>query len=157
LPRRRSPTDAQRTLGWVQLAHCAAPQPGVGGQRSHRCRGALHNNVWAVGSYRGDDGTWHTLAEHWTGDGWHMELPQDRGASVANYLSGVTAVSPTEIWAVGSYGPGSTPLQTLIERWNGSQWSIMPSANQGSGQNNLNAVVAASPTDIWAVGDHRST
>jgi hypothetical protein len=41
---------------------------------------------------------------------------------------------------------------TLIEHWNGSAWTIVPSPNVGSGNNSLAAVAARSANDVWAVG-----
>ncbi len=45
------------------------------------------------------------------------------------HISGTAVVSATDIWAVGSwadFGPGDG-LVPLIEHWNGSAWSIVPS------------------------------
>jgi hypothetical protein len=71
----------------------------------------------------------------------------------------VTAISPTNAWAVGAYDavatPGrATPDETLIEHWNGKSWTVQKSPNPGgSGNNNdLYDVAAASPSDVWAVG-----
>ena len=45
----------------------------------------------------------------------------------SNYLQGVSCVSPTACTAVGySQSPNQT---TLVESWNGSHWSIVPSPN----------------------------
>src|SRR5205085_737221 len=44
------------------------------------------------------------------------------------------------------------PYQTLIEHWNGSQWSIVPSQNVGPTENYLLGVTAISANDLWAVG-----
>jgi hypothetical protein len=42
---------------------------------------------------------------------------------------------------------------TLIEHWNGAAWSIVPSPNSGSTDNDtLVGVVAISASDAWAVG-----
>src|SRR5438270_11754958 len=51
-------------------------------------------------------------------------------------LSGVAAVSASNIWAVGSYYAGSVKAgQTLIEHWNGTSWSVVKSPNVGSNFN----------------------
>jgi hypothetical protein len=68
-------------------------------------------------------------------------------------LSGVTALSATDAWAVGdSY----TNLDnTLILHWDGRSWTRVPSPNPGeSGQfgSGLLAVSAVSASDAWAVG-----
>jgi hypothetical protein len=43
-------------------------------------------------------------------------------------------------------------IQTLIEHWNGSQWSVVPSPSVASSTNILYGIAAVSDSDIWAVG-----
>src|SRR5262249_47758037 len=62
--------------------------------------------------------------------------------------------SSNDVWAVG-YTFGQSAYQTLIEHWDGTSWSIVPSPNQ-PGSNTLRAVAARSASDIWAVGEYRS-
>ena len=64
-----------------------------------------------------------------------------------NFLNGVAAISSTDVWAVGDYGNGNGGL-TLVEHWNGAQWSIVQS--QGTG--GLSGVAAIASNDVWAVG-----
>jgi hypothetical protein len=49
-----------------------------------------------------------------------------------------------------------SPVQTLIEHWDGKSWQIVPSPNVGTPsvfqRNTLYAVAALSPTDIWTAG-----
>jgi hypothetical protein len=67
-------------------------------------------------------------------------------------LEDVSAVGKDVAWAVGSWSEGST-THTLIERWDGAFWAIVPSPNvPGSDVNELVAVDALSSTDAWAVG-----
>jgi hypothetical protein len=79
--------------------------------------------------------------------------PPDEGSST-NQLQGVAATSACNAWAVGYYYDGSDVEQTLIEHWNGKAWSVQPSANPGgsSNYNELDGVIANSPTEVWAVG-----
>src|SRR5205823_3354087 len=65
-----------------------------------------------------------------------------------NVLNDVVDLSPTEAWAVGWENNDFT----LVERWNGVSWSVVPSPNPGSHNNYLTAVDASSPTNAWAVG-----
>ncbi len=58
---------------------------------------------------------------------------------------------PNDIWAVGFSGSSTLP-QTLVEHWNGSQWSIVPSPNVGTNLNSLNGVTVVSANNVWAVG-----
>ena len=50
-------------------------------------------------------------------------------------------------------GTGST---TLVLRWDGSHWRVVPSPNAGTSVNTLNAVFALSPANVWAAGDYNS-
>ncbi|MFL5734773.1 MAG: hypothetical protein ACJ78Q_16575, partial [Chloroflexia bacterium] len=71
-------------------------------------------------------------------------------------LYSVSAVSSTDVWAVGYYNTTVSSLrysQTLVEHWNGVQWSVVPSQNVNPIQNNhLYDVSALASNDIWAVG-----
>jgi hypothetical protein len=74
-----------------------------------------------------------------------------------NQLNAVVVVTANDVWAVGfSPHPSGTPLyirQTLIEHWNGSNWSVVASPNPaGKTWVVLNGVAAISASDIWAVG-----
>jgi hypothetical protein len=69
----------------------------------------------------------------------------------------VTATSSTDVWAVGSsvIGVPATASRTLIERWNGQRWTIVPSPNVTSGgvtNDFLFSVSGSRRDDVWAVG-----
>ena len=66
-------------------------------------------------------------------------------------LSGVAALAADDVWAVGGYGQGA-PGRTLIEHWDGTAWTVVPSPNKGPFPNSLSAVTAIAPDDVWAVG-----
>ena len=84
------------------------------------------NNVWAVGNIQNSMEQLQTLIAHWDGTKWSVVQSPNR-ASLNNELSGVAAVSANDIWAVGSAIDNSSgTAQTLIEHWDGTQWSIIP-------------------------------
>lgn len=92
------------------------------------------------------DGTWKIVSSPNVGSG-----------TYGNQLNALAVVSAKDVWAVGfSPHPSGTPLyirQTLIEHWDGSQWSIVPSPNpEGKTWVVLNGVDAVSANDVWAVG-----
>jgi hypothetical protein len=63
------------------------------------------------------------------------------------------ATSSSNVWAVGSATSGGLDQTTLILHWDGTAWSIIPSASPGTfGLNTLYAVAATSANDVWAVG-----
>ncbi len=68
-------------------------------------------------------------------------------------LYGIEVVSANDIWAVGLNYAGTT-ARTLIEHWNGTQWSIVPSPNVGTESTYLFELSAVSASDIWAIGTH---
>jgi hypothetical protein len=65
----------------------------------------------------------------------------------------VAAVSATDIWAVGSLITHYPRPSTIIEHWNGTQWSLVSSPNPGPLSDTLNGVAAISATEVWAVGE----
>jgi hypothetical protein len=111
------------------------------------------SDAWAVGHAGGSGGP-KTLAVHWDGTRWTVVPSPNTNAS--NTLRGVAAVAPDDVWAVGSSikdpFDGFSVSHTLIEHWDGSSWSVVPSPNVGGGSNVLFAVSARRANDIWAVG-----
>ena len=113
------------------------------------------SDIWAVGN-GGASGaaTLATLAVHWNGSSWSRVATPN--TNTLNTLRGVAAVASNNVWAVGdslrSGTDGVSVSRTLIERWNGTAWSVVPSPNVGSGNNSLAAIAARAANDIWAVG-----
>lgn len=87
-----------------------------------------------------------------TGGDWQV-VSSPNGTKAINELHGVSAVADNDVWAVGaSYDTERVTALTLIEHWNGTQWSVVPSPNPSSTTNVLNAVAAVATNDVWAVG-----
>jgi hypothetical protein len=109
-------------------------------------------NLWAVGYMCGLQSK--TLTEQWTGSKWSFVASPNEPGSDASTLVAVAARAPNDAWAVGNYKVANQyQWDTLIEHWNGTKWSIVSSPNvPGASKNFLNAVVALSPMDVWAVG-----
>src|SRR6266540_2335613 len=76
---------------------------------------------------------------HWNGQAWqHVAAP-----SPGDAFSGVCALSPTSVYAVGNAGS-----RTLVVRWNGSTWTTETTPSPGL----LLAAAAAGTGSVWAVG-----
>jgi hypothetical protein len=139
----RSTSQGDRTLieRWDGSAFTRVPSanPSRTMDRLNAVATAGQNDVWAVG-YAGDVPT--TLAEHWDGSAWSAVPTPDLGGGSDLFL-GVGGGEPDRVWAVGYHQGDSTvtPNGTLIERWDGSTWNVVPSPNGGSASNQLNAVV----------------
>jgi hypothetical protein len=67
-------------------------------------------------------------------------------------LLGVTAVTSAEAWAVGGIGEPDAPTAVAIQRWDGTRWSAFEAPSPGALVNELRAVDASEPNDVWAVG-----
>jgi hypothetical protein len=108
------------------------------------------DDVWAVGDYSDSNGNYYTLIEQWNGTSWNTISSPNPNSYNSNLYS-VTAVTATDVWAVGDYEDSNGIAYTLVEQWNGTNWNIVPSPN--SAYNTiLNGVTAVSATDVWAVG-----
>lgn len=107
-------------------------------------------DVWAVGN-----GTSGTLIEHFDGTSWSA-VTSANAATGQNVLSGVAAVSPSDVWAVGRSCTlcDLNDMHTLVEHWNGSQWSLVASPDPVQTYSQLVSVAAVSSTNIWAVGSY---
>lgn len=112
------------------------------------------NDIWAVGDMGADQAT---LTEHWNGSQWSVVKSPGVG-TVYNLLSSATVVASNNVWAVGAYQSQNKPWRTLIEHWDGKQWSVVKSPNVSNVLSNyLWGVAAVSANDIWAVGDGQQT
>jgi hypothetical protein len=151
---------------WNGSAWSVVPSPNPVGSTGNSLTGiaaVAPNDIWAVGSSSSISGVnvvTHTLVEHWNGSAWSIVPspnvpPQRPGVVVRDLLTSVTAVGPSNVWAAGysidvASGSGQ-PNKSVIEHWNGSAWSIVPSPSP-QGHNTLTGISAISASDIWAVG-----
>jgi hypothetical protein len=113
------------------------------------------SDCWAVGTYFGDLFQ-RTLIEHWDGSVWNLVSSPNRGLSTPpiDVLVGVACLSPSECWAAGGNDDRNGVGQTLVERWDGTSWTIVDSPNP-TGSDGFQAVTCASPSqpeECWAVG-----
>src|SRR5687768_522288 len=96
--------------------------------------------------------TRHSVGATWVAcPAWAIASSPNDGPT-SNILTGVSAVSPSEVWAVGYTVIGDQVEKTLAMRWNGREWNIVPSPNPGQGTNYFNGVAAISANDVWAIG-----
>jgi hypothetical protein len=104
-------------------------------------------DVWAVGRGGGGD---RTLVEHWNGTSWSHVLAPAPGQH--SFLNGVTAISASDAWAVGGFSGNVAGNRVLTLHWDGTAWHQVFAPTPGPVSNSLEAVSAASATDVWAVG-----
>ena len=88
------------------------------------------------------------------GNGWQVE-PSHNFGHQDNVLAAVSAASPTDAWAAGTYSPTPTsPLATLAQHFDGTRWTAYPLPNVGMQQNILFGVSMPTPGKAWAVGTY---
>jgi hypothetical protein len=120
------------------------------------------NDAWAVG-FNGSDNI-ETAAMHWDGANWKSVATPNVGEGT-NKLNAVLALAPNDVWAVGFSTPVAPPEQaatlTLIEHFDGTSWTVVPSPNVGPNSanqsNRLLGLTANSANDIWAFGSYFPT
>lgn len=107
----------------------------------------------AVGSYS-VGGLVRPLAERWDGSSWTLERMPGPAGVIAAQLSQVSCTSPTACVAVGFYTTSEAQYfsGTLIERWNGVNWSVQSTP----GELELTSVSCISSSACTAVGDSQS-
>ena len=114
------------------------------------------DEAWGVGTHSDVQASDHPLVEHWDGTSWtDVQVPRPAGRQAT--LSGVDDLSPTDAWAVGQSSSASDlNARTLIEHWDGTSWSIIPSPNPATGipgdEDVLTAIGGTGRNDLWAAG-----
>ena len=106
-------------------------------------------DAWAVGRTQVNKSSFQGLALHWNGTAWSVSagFPGALGA----YALGVADISPTDAYAVGD---NSSIPRGHLAHWDGTTWSsvTVPLPPNAPTNTTLDAISAAGPNDVWAVG-----
>ncbi len=119
-----SPVYLSLTLHWNGKRWSVVPSPNPTGQTDlWAVSGSSPANVWAVGYTNpnacGNGGPQcGTAAFRWNGKRWIVTSAVNPPAGYLDALTGVVAISPDDVWAVGTTDWSST----IIEHWNGKTW-----------------------------------
>lgn len=84
------------------------------------------------------------------GMGWNIAYNNSVGASDGE-LYGISALSPTDVWAVGS-NPDGIGRTTTIMHWDGQNWSTSPGPMLNTTTAELFGIDALAADNAWAVG-----
>jgi hypothetical protein len=90
----------------------------------------------------------------WDGTSWvEVLLPAGSGAS----FDSLSASGPENVWIAGTrpgpfIGNNTRGSSTVVAHYDGIGWTVMHPPNPGTSVNNLQGVIASSPTDVWAAG-----
>jgi hypothetical protein len=115
------------------------------------------DDVWASG-YEGNVDNQNFSQPymlHWDGSAWRLTTLPNQGGEGSS-LYGTISPSSTDVWAVGQTQELDGSILTLTERFDGTNWSIVPSPNPGHIQgiriNGLRGVAWAGGTSLFAMG-----
>ena len=138
------------TESWNGTSWSVTPNPGSANSFLYDVSCVSAGACTAVGYYPSGS-VWKTLIESWNGTSWSV-VPSPSPGSFYNQLVSVSCASTAACTAVGLYIASDTAVRTLIESWNGTSWSVVPSPNPGTMYNQLQGVSCASLTACTAVG-----
>ena len=103
---------------------------------------------WAVGAYfDAGGGVYQTLTERWDGSSWTIATSPNASTTQDNLLNSVACLPDSQCWAVGINVIGLLS-RTLIERWDGSGWRVVPVRRRGT----LGGVWTPDGQRAWAAG-----
>ena len=112
-------------------------------------------DAWASGSEGNvNDENFHIpYVLHWNGTSWSLTKTPNRGGE-GSLLNAITAVSASDVWAVGQTQQLNGAIQTLTEQFNGTAWAKVASPNPGTTptDDSLDAVASAGSGQVFAAG-----
>jgi len=112
------------------------------------------DDVWAVGFSGLSSAKATPFVAHFDGASWQSVPSVPFASPISAAFTGVVALAPNNVWAVGTIAEVlNGPKSTLIEHYDGTEWSVVPSPGAGQESNLRLGITAVSPTDIWAFGN----
>jgi hypothetical protein len=103
-------------------------------------------DIWAVGG---------STIEHWDSSRWRL-VPGPASGERFTSLTGITALSPQDVWAVGFAGHtvahDGYAEHPFVEHWNGTAWRVISTPPTGRPDSQLLAVTSLPTGQVWAVG-----
>ncbi len=127
--------SATRTLAehWDGTSWSIVASPNAGGSTYSALNGLVcpsSTSCFAVGYSVASSRK--TLIERWNGTSWSIVAgPTFPGFDSS--LSAVKCLSTTNCFAVGTHADNTHANNTLVERWNGTSWSVVASPNSPAG------------------------
>jgi len=130
----------------------AMPDPPSGSAILRSVTAISSSDAWAVGSQNGYS---QPVAYHWDGRAWSLVPTPSVGATGNNLFYRVTALDGARVWAVGYRSGSANGPQALVERWNGSTWTVEPTPTQSLGGAALGVSAITGPAgaaSVWVAG-----
>jgi hypothetical protein len=143
-------TPALAAAGWAVVA---VPPTGQNASLAG-VASTSDSNAWAVGSTGGEPNGVGAkpLLDQWNGTAWsQVAAPATPGFNTAS-LAAVSASGPADAWAVGRQQNNRSDFTPLALHWNGTAWSVSPSAATALAGQIGDGVTDISRTDAYAIG-----
>jgi hypothetical protein len=117
------------------------------------------SNCWSAGWYN-DGTTQQNLLVRWNGSSWSLASSAASNDNAPtenrNFLEGVTCLSADYCWAVGAWALSGGTDQTLIDRWDGTSWTVVagtPNSPDVTMNDELRSVACGDTDHCAAAGD----
>ena len=155
-PTAKPELDMARVSCEPDFAIVSSPNPPNASTELLAVSAASADDIWAVGDYRNNgQNLGIAFAEHWDGTQWSIFPVATPGPGGWGYgFYGVSALAADDVWAAGFFNDGSYVTHSLVEHWNGQDWSIVSTPNVGTQINIFFSVSARTSSDAWAVGSY---
>ncbi len=128
----------------------ATPNPPLSNASLNAVSAVSSTDVWAAGNTFSGEHASSVFIEHWDGSTWSIVASPSLAQSTP-HLKSIVAISSTDVYAVGDYYVSTSCASgTLVEHWDGSTWSIIPTAAPCEAV--ATGVSASSASDVWVVG-----
>ncbi|WP_130345640.1 hypothetical protein [Herbihabitans rhizosphaerae] len=144
---------APASAGETEFTRVPSPNPSDTTNTLAGVYAAAPDAVWMVG----DTGYTDALIERWNGRVIEV-VPAAPTPGRSASLRAVDGTGRDDVWAVGSAAADTSGIgtDTLVQHWNGTAWSRVPSPNLGADRDatRLFDVEAIARDNVWAIGGH---
>jgi hypothetical protein len=122
------------------------------------------NDLWIAGTRPGpmvgkNSRGLSSVVAHYDGSDWTVMHPPNRGTR-DNYLNGIVARSPTDVWAGGysvDLGRRAPEAESLTMHWDGNTWSVVRSPNPSPSLDVIWAMGSDEAGGVWALGQYQAS
>jgi hypothetical protein len=134
----------------------SAPDPTPYGEQAQEISATRPNDIWIGGTVCLTPFCIDSvpMVLHWDGATWSDVSNPLPAGSVSAVNWGIVAIRARDVWVSGSARRADETFFNLLAHWDGSTWTNVTVDSPGTYDNNLWAITAFSPNNVWAAGDY---